>query len=157
MSTIYQWICRTASLGIISVGLVAIACSDLPSGFGWEHTYPEAMVIRENHTIRVEVDQDGGVVGALDVGEGSLSGQLEVIFLDEAGTNIRPSDDEYLEVTITFTDLAVFEHDSPGSFTGRIRGMKAGETSAFFKFKGGRVGSGMGQWTSPPIPVSVRP
>src|SRR5690625_6956331 len=64
MSTIYQWICRTASLGIISVGLVAIACSDLPSGFGWEHTYPEAMVIRENHTIRVEVDQDGGVVGA---------------------------------------------------------------------------------------------
>lgn len=152
-----QRICRSAARALLVVALAAVGCTDLPSSLGWDHTYPEGLIVRENGTVVVRVDEDGEVTGSLTVRAGGTTGELDVVFLDEKGGTIVPGDDEYLEVTISLPDLATFEQPSPGAFRGRIRGLKVGQTSVLFTLKEGEVGRGRGLWTSSAIKLNVTP
>jgi hypothetical protein len=88
---------------------------------------------------------------------GRETGVLDVVFLDEKGAAIVPADDEYLEVTVTYPDLATFQQGTPGAFSGRFRGLQTGGTTVVFKYKQGEVGRGKGHWNSPPIELVVTP
>jgi hypothetical protein len=132
-------------------------CTDSGFNLDWDHTYPEGLSVREDGVVRVRVDQDGQVSGSFSVAVGRQGGYLDVVFLDEKGAAIVPADDEYLDVTVTYSDLATFQQNTPGAFAGRFRGLKAGETTVYFKFKQGAVGQGKGHWTSPAITLRVSP
>ncbi len=139
----------------VAMTVLVIGCTDSPLNLGWDHTYPEGLIVREEGVVRVTVDKDGEVSGSFSVGVGQRTGRLDVVFLDEKGATIVPADDEYLEVTVTYPDIAIFEQGTPGVFAGEFRGLKAGQTSVYFKFKQGVVGQGKTHWNSPAIDLMV--
>lgn len=140
-----------------ALAVLVVGCSDSPFNLDWDRTYPEGLIIREDGVVRITVDDDGKVAGALEVRTGGQTGKLDVVFLNEKGAAIVPADDEYLEVTLAFSDLATFEQGTPGEFSGRLRGVKAGRTDVIFKYKQGSVGSGKGIWNSPAIELTIAP
>lgn len=144
-------------LATVAIAAVALGCTDAPFNLDWDHDYPAGLSIREDGVERVRVDEDGKVSGTLATRVGGKSGHLEVAFLNEKGVALVPADDEYMEVTVTFSDLATFEPSTPGSFSGRFLGLKAGRTSVIFKVKHGTVGSGKGHWNSPAIELMISP
>lgn len=145
------------SLLVAALAVLVVGCSDSPFNLDWDRTYPAGLVIREDGVVRVSVDKDGEVAGSLEVRVGERTGKLDVVFLDEKGAAIIPAEDEYLEVTLAFSDLATFEHVTPGAFSGRLRGVKAGRTDLIFKYKQGTVGSGKGIWNSPAVELTIVP
>jgi hypothetical protein len=138
-----------------AVAALALGCTDAPFNLDWDHTYPEGLSVREGGVERVRVDKEGKVTGDLAIMVGARTGVLEVSFLDSKGAVLVPADDEYLEVTVAFSDLATFEPVAPGSFTGKLLGLKSGKTSVYFKLKQGEVGGGKGHWTSPAIDLTI--
>jgi hypothetical protein len=142
---------------VATLAAIAVGCTDSPFGFDWDRTYPEELVVREDGVVRLTVDKNGVVSGAFTIGRGQRTGLLDVVFLDEDGAAIVPADDEYLEVTVTYPDIAEFQQGSPGAFRGRFQGLRVGETSVYFKYKRGEVGRGTGHWNSPAIALTVTP
>lgn len=145
---------------ILSIGLgtaLLTGCEDNPFDLGLGDTHPDGLVIREAGRDLIVVDRDGRVSGSLEVVAGGRSGRLEIIFQDARGSRIVPADSEYLEVTVSFPDRAEFEHDSPGSFSGRIHGLSAGRTDLIFKYREDLGGTDRGIWNSPAIELMVTP
>lgn len=146
---------RLRGLKAVLLAALVSGCTDSPFNLDWDHDIAAGVIVREDGVERVRVDEDGVVSGSLTTVLGGKSGLLEVTFLNEKGAVIVPADDEYMEVTVSFSDLATFEPTAPGAFSGRFLGLKEGQTSVYFKLKQGRVGSGTGHGSSPAIRLTI--
>lgn len=146
---------RLLGLTAATLAALVVGCTDAPFNLDWDHNYAEGLVIREDGVERVRVGKDGTVTGDLRIGAGQRSGRLDVVFLDGKGATLVHKDDEYMEVTVTFPDLATFEPSAPGAFSGRLLGLKAGKTSIYFKLKEGTLGSGKGIGPSSAIDLTI--
>jgi hypothetical protein len=146
---------RPWTLLALALALLVSGCIDSALDPLRDRSTPSGLLITEGGTTLVRVDKDVRVTGQLTVGAGKRSGTLEVTFLDHDGNRIIPAGDEFLEVTVTFEDVAAFEQSVPGGFSGRLAGKSAGKTTTYFKLKHGTVGGGYGNWTSPAIDITV--
>ena len=88
----------------------------------------------------------------------------EIVFLveDEQASSpvpYTPASDEYLDVTVANTAIARWETDTPGAFTGGIRGVSQGTTTVVFRLMRGVPGSTNGSvvFEAHPIPVNINP
>lgn len=88
----------------------------------------------------------------------------EIVFLveDEQASSpvpYTPASDEYLDVTVASTAIARWEADTPGAFTGGIRGVSQGSTTVAFRLMRGVPGAANGTviFEAHPIPVNINP
>lgn len=134
--------------------LGAGACSD-PAGLD-DHSEPEGVVLRIGGQVVASYDGDTRKwTGDLSVTAGQSTGRMTVTFVDHDGDDIRPGSGFYLQVDFANTGptVAAFDHDSPGSFTGTLRGIAAGQSTMVFRLMHGSVGRGHPDFSTAPATV----
>lgn len=148
---------RNFGAALALVGLLgAGACGD-PAGLD-DHADAEGAVIRLNGQVVASYDGDSRQwTGELSVAAGQSTGTLTVSFVDHDGDDVRPGSDYYLQVDFANTGptVAAFDHDAPGSFTGSLRGIAAGQSTVVFRLMHGSVGRGHSDFNTAPATVRV--
>ena len=114
-------------------------------------------LVMGGRTIASYDGDDGAWTGELVVAPGEESDEIQVRFVDHAGTAVVLDDDFYLEVEIEDESIAEFEQHTPGEFRGHLHGHAEGETEATFMLMHGAVGAGHPDLATAPVPVHVEP
>lgn len=148
---------RTFGAALAVIGLLgAGACGD-PAGLD-DHADAEGAVVSLNGQVIASYDGDTRQwTGELTVARGQTTGRMTVTFVDHDGNDIRPGSDFYLQVDFANTGptVAAFDHDAPGTFTGSLRGIAAGQTTVVFRLMHGSVGRGHSDFNTAPATVRV--
>jgi hypothetical protein len=148
---------RTFGAALAVIGLLgAGACGD-PAGLD-DHADAEGAVVSLGG--QVVASYDGGTrqwTGEFTVPAGRSTGRMTVTFVDHDGDDIRPGSAFYLQVDFANTGptVAAFDHDAPGTFTGALRGMAAGQSTVVFRLMHGSVGRGHPDFSTAPATVRV--
>ena len=148
---------RKLGAALALVGLLgAGACGD-PAGLD-DHADAEGAVLSMDGQVIASYDGDTRQwTGDLTVAAGQSTGRMTVTFVDHDGDDIRPGSDFYLQVDFANTGptVAAFDHDSPGAFTGTLRGIAAGQSTVVFRLMHGSVGRGHPDFNTAPATVRV--
>lgn len=148
---------RKLGAALTLVGALGLgACGD-PAGLD-DHAEAEGAVIRLNGQVVASYDGDSRQwTGDLSVAAGQSTGTMTVTFVDHDGGDLRPGSDYYLQVDFANTGptVAAFDHDAPGTFTGSLRGIAAGQSTVVFRLMHGSVGRGHSDFNTAPATVRV--
>ena len=78
------------------------------------------------------------IFGAFMVDAAGQTDPFEIEFVDGQGNRFVPTEaDEWLRVTVTHSNLAEWVADSPGGWSGSLRGLQAGTTTVRFELMHG--------------------
>jgi len=141
----------------LGTALALGACGGDPVANEEEHVDPIGIVVVSGSVDVVSVT-GLNIVGAFSVEESGQTDPLGVQFVDDRGNRFVPDEpDEWLRVTVTHPDLAQWVPDTPGGWTGSIRGLQAGTTTVRFELMHGVVNSEASHpdFGTPGIPVVV--
>ena len=126
-----------AAVAILTLFVISCGSED-PMSEHEEHFEPEGLVLIDsgNRFFRYfqgQIDASGGRVGELEVPNGGLTAQWNIMFLDHDGDEIDPPDEPDDKFTATIADPTVVEvYQAPadvGKFEFQLRGLKVGETT----------------------------
>jgi hypothetical protein len=135
----------------------ATACVEATEPDDHDHEEPDGVIIRQGATVLVEIDEQN-VTGTLTVQQGQETAELTVTFVDHEGDELTPDPSEYyLEVTVVDESVLEWVQDVAGSFSGRVQGTTAGETTLSFSLVHGEVGMGHPDYVSPAVTGTVTP
>ena len=131
------------------------ACSDTPTE-PEEHVEPEGVqLIMTGEVIASYDGDDQSWEGELEVGDGEQTGRIDVVFVDHDGDPVETEEETYLEVDVADEAVATFDQSTAGGFSGQLRGVGTGQTSAVFKLMHGEVGSGHPDFVTTPVAIHV--
>jgi hypothetical protein len=138
---------------VLSIG----ACDEDPVSGEDDHVDPVGIVVVSGLVDVVSV-RGLNIIGAFTVDEGGQTDPLGVEFIDDRGNRFVPDEpDEWLRVTVTNPALAQWVPDTPGGWTGSLRGVQAGSTTVRFELMHGVVNSEASHpdFGTPGIPLVV--
>lgn len=135
-----------------ALAVMAWGCSENPVQ-PTEHAHADGILVLVDDVVVVTADDDG-VEGEIVVPVGGVTPMVRIVLLDHDGEELEPSESEYLEVGVEDGDIATFEQDDEGEFSGRFRGHAEGTTTARIRLMHGAVGHGHvdAEWR---VPVRV--
>lgn len=141
---------RVLGLALLAATVVLGACSS--SSTEPSADVPDGLSVTLNDVVVARV-LGSSVEGGIHIHFGEYSGLFEIDILNGRGEAMAVNGDLRLEASVADIGLATFVQATPGAFEGEFEMFGDGTTTITFRLV--RAGSGVVEWTSPPMELLV--